>query len=184
MYAFEKDIIEFMNHTHGKEGVDVIKYLMKNGTATDSEISEHLKIRENIVRRILYDLHDYNAVELSKRKIGEGRMYEFKWSINYDAFYRAIIAFYEKKKEELQKGIDFLSGVELYSCGNPTHPALTMDEAFEYDFKCPLCGKILHPVNETERIKELKKDYAEIDEKISKIKHHFKTYRKKKLSKK
>lgn len=58
-----------------------------------------------------------------------------------------------------------------------------MDEAFEYDFKCPLCGKILHPVDYSEKIKELEEERAALDEKISKITKHYKNFVKKRSKK-
>ena len=176
MYAFQRDIVKFVKESHGNEGEKTIKYLIKKTIATDEEIVNGTGLRENIVRKILYDLHANNTVSLIKTRRGEGRDYEFKWKINYPAFYRYIITEISKKQEEKREMIKFLENTKLYSCGNNQHPQLTIEEAFEYDFKCPLCGKILYEVDHTNEIQGLKNEITEFEKQKEKIEKHYKSF--------
>ena len=181
MYAFERDIIEFMKMTHGREGGEIIKYVMKHPGATDEEISNKLEMRENIIRKVLYDVYAWNGVELQKKRMSEGRNYEFRWKINYAAFYKHIIAYYNDEIERLKEGLTFLESVDFYTCGKPHHPVMTIDEALDYEFKCPLCGEILHNVDMSGEKENIMKKIESIEEKIQKIERHYELFKKKKI---
>ena len=184
MYAFERDIIEFVGELYGREGAGVIKYLMKNPDATDEEISGALGLRENIVRKVLYDFHARGAVELKKIRRGEGRDYEFRWSVKYDGFYRVILAHYDDLIERAREGVRFLREMDFYSCGRPGHPVMTMEEAFEYNFTCPLCGEVLMEVDNSGKIGELEASIGEYEEKKRVGERHYRLFRRGRSGKK
>jgi len=158
-----KELLEIGRDIGGDEAVEIIKALEKKGEATDEELAEITGIRVNTVRKILYALYDAKLADFRRVKDDETGWYYYYWHIETKRLPEIIRARKMQELEKLKKMLQEETSEVYYHCGNPDHPKLTFDEAFEYGFVCPICGEILHQYDNSAVIEELKKRIEELE---------------------
>lgn len=158
-----KELIEIAMDIGGEEAVEVVKALEKMKEATDEELAEKTGIRVNTVRRILYQLNDQGLADFKRIRDPETGWYYYYWRLETKRLPEVIRA---KKMAELKKLKEMLeeeTGEIYYWCGEEGHPRLTFDEAMEYEFQCPICGKMLMQYDNSRIVEELKKRIEELE---------------------
>jgi len=158
-----KELIDLAMELGGEEAVEVIKALEKKKEATDEELAETTGIRVNTVRKILYTLYDHGLAEFKRIRDKETGWYYYYWRLDTKRLPEIIRA---KKMAELKRLREMLeeeTGEIYYHCGTPDHPKLTFDEAMEYEFQCPICGKMLMQYDNTRVVEDLKRRIEELE---------------------
>ena len=158
-----KELIEIAMDIGGEEAVEVVKALEKMKEATDEELAEKTGIRVNTVRRILYQLNDQGLADFKRIRDPETGWYYYYWRLETKRLPEVIRA---KKMAELKKLKEMLeeeTSEIYYWCGTEGHPRLTFDEAMEYEFQCPICGKMLMQYDNSRIVEELKKRIEELE---------------------
>lgn len=158
-----KELIEIAMDIGGEEAVEVVKALEKMKEATDEELAEKTGIRVNTVRRILYQLNDQGLADFKRIRDPETGWYYYYWRLETKRLPEVIRA---KKMAELKKLKEMLeeeTSEIYYWCGEEGHPRLTFDEAMEYEFQCPICGKMLMQYDNSRIVEELKKRIEELE---------------------
>ncbi|WP_297506227.1 transcription factor E [Thermococcus sp.] len=161
-----KELIEIARDIGGEEAVEVVKALEKVKEATDEELAEKTGIRINTVRRILYALNDQGLADFKRIRDPETGWYYYYWRLETKKLPEIIRA---KKMAELKKLKEMLeeeTSEIYYWCGTEGHPRLTFDEAMEYEFQCPICGKMLMQYDNTKIVEELKERIAKLEEEL------------------
>lgn len=159
----DKELIEIAMDIGGEEAVEVVKALEKMKEATDEELAEKTGIRVNTVRRILYQLNDQGLADFKRIRDPETGWYYYYWRLETKRLPEVIRA---KKMAELKKLKEMLeeeTSEIYYWCGEEGHPRLTFDEAMEYEFQCPICGKMLMQYDNSRIVEELKKRIEELE---------------------
>ena len=177
-----KELLELARDIGGEEAVEVVKALEKMKEATDEELAEKTGIRVNTVRRILYALNDHGLADFKRIRDKETGWYYYYWHLETKKLPEIIRA---KKMAELKRLKEMLeeeTSEIYYWCGTEGHPRLTFDEAMEYEFQCPLCGKMLMQYDNTKIVEELKKRIQELEEELGLAEKPKKSPRKKKGS--
>ncbi|CAB50336.1 transcription factor E [Pyrococcus abyssi] len=158
-----KALLEIAKDIGGDEAVEIVKALEKKGEATDEELAEITGIRVNTVRKILYALYDEKLADFKRIKDEETGWYYYYWHLETKRLPEIIRARKLRELERLKKMLQEETSEVYYHCGNPEHPKLTFDEAFEYGFTCPICGEILQEYDNSAVIEELKKRIEELE---------------------
>ncbi|AEC52143.1 transcription initiation factor E subunit alpha [Pyrococcus sp. NA2] len=158
-----KELLEIARDIGGEEAIKIVKALEKKGEATDEELAEITGIRVNTVRKILYALYDAKLADFKRVKDEETGWYYYYWHIETRRLPEIIRTRKMQELEKLKKMLQEESNEVYYHCGNPEHPKLTFDEAFEYGFRCPICGEILQEYDNSKVIEELKKRIEELE---------------------
>ncbi|WP_297063345.1 transcription factor E [Thermococcus sp.] len=158
-----KELLEIARDIGGEEAVEVVKALEKMKEATDEELAEKTGIRVNTVRRILYKLNDHGLADFKRIRDPETGWYYYYWRLETKRLPEIIKA---KKMAELKRLKEMLeeeTNEIYYWCGEEGHPRLTFDEAMEYEFQCPICGKMLMQYDNSRIVEDLKKRIEELE---------------------
>jgi len=177
-----KELLEIARDIGGEEAVEVVKALEKMKEATDEELAEKTGIRVNTVRRILYALNDQGLADFKRIRDKETGWYYYYWHLETKKLPEIIRARKMAELKRLKEMLEEETSEIYYWCGTEGHPRLTFDEAMEYEFQCPLCGKMLMQYDNTKIVEELKKRIQELEEELGLRKKPKKSSRRKKGS--
>jgi len=158
-----RELLELAMDIGGEEAIEVVKALKKKRDVTDEELAEATGIRVNTVRKVLYMLYDQGLAEFKRIRDKETGWYYYYWRLEIKRLPEVIRA---KKMAELKKLKEMLreeTENTYYHCGTPEHPKLTFDEAMEYEFQCPICGRMLMQYDNTAVVEDLKRRIKELE---------------------
>ncbi|WP_297475710.1 transcription factor E [Thermococcus sp.] len=158
-----KELLDLAMELGGEEAVEVIKALEKKKEATDEELAETTGIRVNTVRKVLYLLYDQGLAEFKRIRDKETGWYYYYWHLETKRLPEILRARKMAELKKLKEMLEEETSEIYYWCGTEGHPKLTFDEAMEYEFQCPICGKMLMQYDNTEVVEDLKKRIEELE---------------------
>ena len=123
----------------GENAFAVLSSLSKS--STDEELAKRLKLKISDVRSTLNHLHNVNIINYKRTKDTETGWYTYRWYVRLDKMKEWIN---EHMKAAMEMGED---GKTFYcpKCG--IEATYTFEEATENNFACPICNKMLAPLN-------------------------------------
>ena len=146
----------------GKEGVDVATVLVNADETTDEEIATKTDLKLNIVRRILYKLHDNNLASYRRIRDTNTGWFLYYWRIDP----KKAQALVNRKKKMvlnlLEQRLEHESSNDLYACVNKDSSPVPFEEAMNLSFRCPTCNKQLEYVDNKRAISFLRKRVEEL----------------------
>ncbi len=146
----------------GKEGVDVATVLVNVEETTDEEIAAKTGLKLNVVRRILYKLHDNHLASYRRVRDTDTGWFLYYWRIDP----RKAQALVNRKKRMvlslLEQRLEHETNNELYACVNRDSPPVPFEEAMNLSFRCPVCNGLLQYVDNERTISFLKKQVEEL----------------------
>lgn len=154
-----------MKEVFGQEILPVTKLLNQNEEISELKLADKLKVEVNEARRSLYKLYQENLVSFKRKKDNEHGWYTYYWSFNYQMLYTLLDKTMNSRLNRLHTRLSAEKDTHYFSC------CLRLDiaSAMTYNFKCPECGSIMQPDDNTHKI-------IEIEENIKDIKKIIKTY--------
>ena len=146
----------------GKEGVDVATVLVNADETTDEEIATKTDLKLNIVRRILYKLHDNNLASYRRIRDTNTGWFLYYWRIDP----KKAQALVNRKKKMvlnlLEQRLEHESSNDLYACTGKDSSPVPFEEAMNLSFRCPTCNKQLEYVDNKRAISFLRKRVEEL----------------------
>ncbi len=135
-YAKRRISFEYDNEETGELAVKILRTLMeRNEAIPDETLALILGTSATEIRRILHVMHKTGLVGLARESVDQYR-YEYKWFLNKDFIRKFLSQHINKISTKLMRRINTLSTTTLYIC--PTcFRGYTLDEVYEYDFRCP-----------------------------------------------
>ncbi len=146
----------------GKEGVDVAAVLVNADETTDEEIATKTDLKLNIVRRILYKLHDNHLASYRRIRDTNTGWFLYYWRIDP----KKAQALVNRKKRMvlnlLEQRLEHESNNDLYVCVNKDSSPVPFEEAMNLSFRCPTCNEQLEYVDNKRAISFLRKRVEEL----------------------
>jgi len=156
-------IAEMAETLTGPAGRKIVELLAIRNEMTDDEIAKILDAPINEVRIILHKLFDARLLKYRRERDKKIGWYVYFWRITDE---NAEIIYKQRKRkvlEKLKKRLIYETQNTFYACSNRDIPRLTFDDAFNNMFKCPVCGAILEPYDNSEIIIVLKNIIEKIE---------------------
>ena len=151
-----------------EEATKIVGILREVDETTDDVIASKTEIRLNIIRRILYKLYDYSLVGLRRARDQNTGWFIFHWRLQPDQFEGFISNQKRHVLEKLQVRLDYEKRHDFYRCSTVGCKKIPFEDAMEYVFRCPLCGKpLMHYENGriieilNEKVEQLRKEMSE-----------------------
>jgi transcription initiation factor TFIIE subunit alpha len=148
----------------GADAIDVVMYLKGKENISEFTIAEDLKIDIHIIRNLLYRLNSDNLATYIRKKDRQKGWYISYWTINTKRFVevseKLSVVRLEKLKEKLDREQEYREG--LYICPSLC-TRMNFEHAMEQSYKCPECGRILNPQDNSRTIEHLKTMIAEME---------------------
>ena len=146
----------------GKEGVDVATVLVNADETTDEEIATKTDLKLNVVRRILYKLHDNHLASYRRIRDTNTGWFLYYWKIDP----KKAQALVNRKKRMvlnlLEQRLEHESNNDLYACVNRDSSPVPFEEAMNLSFRCPTCNAALEFVDNKRAVSFLKKRVEEL----------------------
>ncbi len=160
----KREMMDLAKRVVGEASVLVSEYLYKKKDISEFEISKKLKIEVNDARSILYKLFNYNLVTYIRRKDRVKGWYISYWTLNPKGFVELKA---KRLKQRLKNMKDRLIREEknpngFFLCKNACM-RVDFDAATEYGYRCPECGELLNPQDNSKTIQNLKERIKELE---------------------
>jgi len=156
-------LIKVVRTLSGEDAVKVVEVLSQANEMTEEEIVSKTGIKLNDVRKILYRLYEHSIVGLRRIRDKDTGWFIFYWRVQTDQVEGFIIGQKKHILEKLKARLEYEKSHDFYHCFTPGCKRLSFEEATEYLFRCPKCGKpLIHYDND--------KIIEAIQKKINKIK--------------
>ncbi|HLC70744.1 MAG TPA: hypothetical protein VJI32_01990 [Candidatus Nanoarchaeia archaeon] len=165
MRLTQKKIEEILLEIIGPEGAPLIQQLYGKENISEFDLATKTKKDIKLIRRMLYTLYNHNIVGFIRKKDKQKGWYIYYWTIIPD---HVKFSYFKKKKEQLLRLSTQLESEEkelFFVCpGNCVR--LNFDQAMEFEFHCPECGKLTSQDNNEEKKIALKKKINELQQEL------------------
>ncbi|NWF94730.1 MAG: transcription factor [Candidatus Thorarchaeota archaeon] len=146
----------------GKEGVDVATVLANTEETTDEEIATKTDLKLNVVRKILYKLHDNHLASYRRIRDTNTGWFLYYWRIDP----KKAQALVNRKKRMvltlLEQRLEHETSNDLYACVNRDSSPVPFEEAMNLSFRCSVCNGQLEYVDNERAISFLRKRVEEL----------------------
>jgi len=158
---------ELVKEVAGEDTVKLVGLLKEKENISEFKLAEKLRITVNTVRNMLYRLQAHNLVTSIRKKDKKKGWYIYYWTFNTPQARSLIRIVKRRKLEKIKERLRTEIQETFYVCPERC-TRFKMENAMEYDFKCPECGHILQEEDNLEFITKLKTTMAELEEELSK----------------
>lgn len=161
--SFNNDLFRLVvEEIAGKEGVEVATVLVSSDETTDEEIATKTDLKLNVVRRILYKLHDNHLASYRRIRDTDTGWFLYFWKIDPN---KAQALVNRKKRmvlNLLEQRLEHETNNDLYACVNRDSSPVPFEEAMNLSFRCPVCNGQLEFVDNEKAISFLRKRVEEL----------------------
>jgi transcription initiation factor TFIIE subunit alpha len=175
----QEDVEEVVAEVAGRDVVSLIKHLRTRKNVSEFSLASIMKREINIVRNMLYRLHESNLVTFTRKKDKKKGWYIYYWTFNELRVRQLLLQLKKQRLEKLKERIEREKKTQFYVCynmekkpdGHIAKGAVSMrldfDQAVNYGFRCPETGQLLEIEDNTSRIKQLEEQAAKLAKDIA-----------------
>ena len=163
MRISNKILRQAISEIAGEDVIPLVEMLKNKKNVSEFKLAEDLKEGVNIVRNMLYRLHDANLVSFIRKKDKVKGWYIYYWTFDMK---QIKFLLHNLKKQKLAKLIERLARekeTQFYLCPNDCM-RLDFDQAMNFEFKCPECGQLITLEDNREKIENIEKEIKEIED--------------------
>ena len=165
MKASNKIIEDLVREVAGEDVIPLVNVLKNKKNVSEFKLAEKLKEEVNITRNMLYRLHDANLVSFIRRKDKTKGWYIYYWTFKTKGIKYILASLNQKKLAQLKERVEREQQGQFYLCPDNCM-RLSFDQAFDFNFKCPECGKIMELQDNEEKIVKLREEIRAIEEEV------------------
>jgi len=148
----------------GEEGLILTNELANKDNISEFDLAKKTKKDIKIIRRMLYMLYNHNLVGFNRKKDKIKGWYIYYWTILPESI---KYIYFKKRRERLERLKEKLKEEkELFFACPQGCSRLNFDQATDYDFHCPECGKLLDQDESKDKILNLRKEISRLEEEL------------------
>jgi|GEM_PF-447336 len=144
----------------GDDAAGVVAALIALKSASDEQIADHANLRLPSVRRTLYKLLSLGLTRYEEKKDAETQKTYYVWSPAVDQLEGYIMNMKRVIAGKIRTKLEYLRSHMFFHCGDLSHRHLTFEEAMESFYRCPLCGKPLYQIDNSDLIRRFEERLA------------------------
>lgn len=149
----------------GEKGVIVVRAMGKE-ELTDEELAERTNLKVNIVRSILYKLHDHRLATYRRERDKKTGWYIYYWRLTTDRLKDIILQRKRLVIKNLKERLEYELGSKFFFC--PCNgKRYTYEEALEHNFSCPDCSGVMLEIDNSKIIEALKSQIEKLEKELS-----------------
>ncbi len=161
------EIVGVVNKVFNEVAARIVEVMLrKNKEIKDEEIARELGMRVNVVRRILYTLHENQVVTYRKMHDPSSGWYLYLWRVNREGIRNMITRRKKLTLNILRQRLEYERSTIFFRCKNSECPRITFEEAMENSFRCPYCGGELEQFDNSKIIKLLEREIDRLSKEI------------------
>ncbi len=149
----------------GPDTIEIVRALKNKKNISEFKIAEMLRLDVNIIRNMLYRLHDANLITFVRRKDKKKGWYIYYWTLNLKRIKSLFISLRKKKLEKLKDRLAREKANYFFSCQSRCM-RVDFDQATEFEYKCPECGALMSQEDNAQKINEIEAEISKIEAEI------------------
>ncbi|MDP2906894.1 MAG: hypothetical protein Q8O03_03050 [Nanoarchaeota archaeon] len=153
---------ELVKEVAGEDTVKLVDLLKDQENISEFKLAEKLRLTVNTVRNMLYRLQAHNLVTSTRKKDKKKGWYIYYWTFNIPQAKSLIRVVKTRKLEHLKDRLRSEIQESFYICPQKC-VRFKMENAMDYDFKCPECGNLLQEENNMDFILKIKNTITELE---------------------
>ena len=162
-----QEIDTIVSQVAGEDVLPLVKSLKNKKNVSEFKIAESIKQEINLTRNMLYRLYDYNLVSFIRKKDKKKGWYIYYWTFNAHKIKDVIKNIKKKKLDNLKERLTRENSSQFYICENKCI-RLDFEQATDFEFKCPECGKLLNLEDNEKKKQELHKEIENLKKELKK----------------
>ena len=163
MIAQKEQIVSILKQVVPEEDAEkILFYLQGKSNISEFIIAEELDLEIHRTRNLLYRLLSKNLVSFKRKKDKIKGWYICYWDFNDSALPHLEEKLRLETIEKLKARLANESGEIFYMCRS-AHSRQNFEDAFEENFKCPECGELMNPVDNSRTVDFLKSRIADLE---------------------
>jgi len=160
-----KVIESAISEVAGEDIVPLVTFLKGKENVSEFVLADAIGQEVNITRNMLYRLYDANLVSFIRKKDKTKGWYIYYWTFSDKRLKYIIIDLKKKKIERLGERLKREEANQFFSCDEKCI-RLDFEQAVNFEFKCPECGKLLNQEDNTEKIKDIRSEIIQLSKDI------------------
>lgn len=152
----------------GKPAEPIADLLYSKKHENEFLIAKKLDLTINQTRNILYKISDFGLVSSIRKKDKKKGWYTYFWKIEVLKALEFLKAYVEKRMEQFENQINSRETRTFYVCER-CNLEFNEENAMHLEFSCPECGEVLSLKDNSKLVRELKKNYDKLKEKLELI---------------
>ncbi len=169
----KKFLKEVVSIVVGKQAEDIIDLLDNQNYMNEFLIAKKLGITINQTRNILYKISDFGLISSIRKKDKRKGWFTYFWKIEVMKSLEFLRSELMKKIEQVNYQIKSRETKRFYVC-EQCGIELSEENALLHDFMCGECGNIFTLKDNVKLLKELKKNWGGLKEKLQLVENEIK----------
>ena len=149
----------------GADAVQIVLDILGKVNVSEFIIAEDLGLDIRELRRRIYKLWEAGFVYFKRKKDKKRGWYIYYWTFIPSRVLFLYRDLRKKRLEMLKERLEKEENNNFYICPNGC-VRLDFSRAVEFDFKCPECGTLLVPNDNTRTIEHLKEEIKKLEQEI------------------
>ncbi|MEM3154918.1 MAG: hypothetical protein QW165_05160 [Candidatus Woesearchaeota archaeon] len=157
-----KIVDEIVSEVAGEDVLPLVRALRNKSNVSEFKLADSIKKEINLTRNMLYRLYDNNLVSFIRKKDKKKGWYIYYWTFNQKRIKDLSQDIRKRKFERLQERLQREKTTQFYICANKC-VRLDFEQSHDFNFKCPECGQLLDLEDNSNKIRELELEIANLD---------------------
>ena len=162
MKLSNKIIESVVSEVAGEDVLPLVQALKNKKNVSEFKLADSIKKEVNATRNMLYRLYDANLVSFVRKKDKKKGWYIYYWTFDAKKIKYLLANLKKKKLDKLKGRLEREKENKFYSCKSKCI-RLDFDQAMNFEFKCPECGKLLNQMDNSKTIEMLKKKIKDLE---------------------
>jgi len=151
----------------GEEVIPLVKALKNKKNVSEFKLAEQIKTEINLTRNMLYRLFDYSLVSFIRRKDKKKGWYIYYWTFNPKRVKSIVRDIKKQRLDRLKERLKRETSGQFYICQEKCI-RLDFEQATNFEFKCPECGRLLNLDENMQKIEGIKKEIKTLEKELIK----------------
>ena len=156
---------EVVSEVAGQDVLPLVRALRNKTNVSEIKLASSIKKEINVTRNMLYRLYDNNLVSFTRKKDKKKGWYIYYWTFNQKRVKDLIKDIKKQKYERMLDRLNREKNVQFYICSNKCI-RLDFEQSHDFHFKCPECGSLLNLEDNTQKIKDLEKEFEKLNKEL------------------
>lgn len=165
MKASTELINSIVGEVAGEDVIPLVKALKNKKNVSEFRLALQIKTEINLTRNMLYRLFDHNLVSFIRRKDKKKGWYIYYWTFNPKRVKGIAFGLKRKRLEKLKERLNRENSGQFYICQEKCI-RLDFEQASNFEFKCPECGRLLNLDNNSEKIEQIQKEIKMLEKEL------------------
>lgn len=153
----------------GPDVVPLVKFLKNKKNVSEFVIADEIDVEINATRNMLYRLYNANLVAFTRKKDKKKGWYIYYWTFNPGRVKDLFVDLKVKRMDMIRERLERERNSHFFVCPDRCI-RLDFEQATDFGFKCPECGKLLSEDDNSKKKTDLEKELAILEKDLKSLK--------------